>query len=78
MFSKCGAENPLDRKEIKAVSPKGNQPINHYSLVGLMLKLKLQYFNQPPDGKSWLIGKDPDALKDWREKKREVEDEMVR
>ena len=52
MFSKCGAENPLDHKEIKAVSPKGNQPINQYSLVGLMLKLKLQYFNQPPDVKS--------------------------
>ena len=29
-----------------------------------MLKLKLQYFG-PPDVKSWLIGKDPDAGKDW-------------
>ena len=33
------------------------------SLEGLMLKLKLQYF--PPDAKSWLIGKDADAGKDW-------------
>jgi len=32
----------LDSKEIKAVHPKGNQP--EYSLEGLMLKLKLQYF----------------------------------
>ena len=35
-------ENPLDCKEIKAVKPKGNQ--SEYSLEGLMLKLKLQYF----------------------------------
>ena len=37
-----------------------------YSLEGLMLKLKLQYFG-PPDAKSWLIGKDPDVGKDWRQ-----------
>ena len=35
-------ESPLDCKEIKPVHPKGNQP--EYSLEGLMLKLKLQYF----------------------------------
>ena len=34
-------ENPLDCKEIKPVIPKGN---SQYSLEGLMLKLKLQYF----------------------------------
>ena len=34
-------ENPLDGKEIKPVTPKGNQP---YSLEGVMLKVKLQYF----------------------------------
>ena len=33
-------ESPLDSKEIKPVNPKGNQ----YSLEGLILKLKLQYF----------------------------------
>ena len=45
-----------------------------YSLEGLMLKL--QYFGQ--DEKSWLIWKDPDAGKDWRqEEKGETEDEMV-
>ena len=48
-----------------------------YSLEGLMLKLKLQYF-WPPDTKNWLIGKDPDAGKDWRwEEKGTTEDEMV-
>ena len=36
-------ENPLDFKEIKPVNPKGNQ----YSLEGLMLKLKFQYFGHP-------------------------------
>ena len=35
-------ESPLDSKEIKPISPKGNQP--EYSLGGLMLNLKLQYF----------------------------------
>ena len=38
-----------------------------YSLEGLMLKLKIQYFG-PPDVKSQLIGKDPDAGKDWGQK----------
>ena len=46
------------------------------SLEGLMLKLKLQYFGYLM--KSWLIGKDPDAGKDWRwEEKGMTEDEMV-
>ena len=46
------------------------------SLQGLMLKLKLQYW--PPDAKNWLIGKDPDAGKDWgQEEKGATEDEMV-
>ena len=38
-----GLESPLDYKEIKPVNPKGNNP--EYSLKGLMLKLKLQYFD---------------------------------
>ena len=36
-------ESPLDSREIKPVNPKGKQP--EYSLEGLMLKLKLQYFD---------------------------------
>ena len=36
-------ESPLDCKEVKTVHPKGNSP--EYSLEGLMLKLKLQYFD---------------------------------
>ena len=42
-----------------------------YSLEGLMLKL------WPPDGKSWLTGKDPDVGKEWGQEKRVAEDEMV-
>ena len=37
-------ESPLDCKEIQAVHPKGNNIPSEYSLGGLMLKLKLQYF----------------------------------
>ena len=55
---------------LKEISPE-------YSLEGLMLKLKIQYFG-PPDVKNWLIWKDPDAGKDWRrEEKGMTEDEMV-
>ena len=47
MLLNCGVlektpESPLDCKEIKPVHPKGNQ--SEYSLKGLMLKLKFQYF----------------------------------
>ena len=52
---------------LKEISPE-------YSLEGLMLKLKVQ----PPDTKSWLIWKDPDAGRDWgQEKKGMTEDEMA-
>ena len=67
-------ESPLDRKEIK---PNWFQKeiSTEYSLEGLMLKLKLQYFGHL---KNWLIGKDPDAGKDWgQEEKGTTEDEMV-
>ena len=54
---------------LKEISPE-------YSLQGLMLKLKLQYFGHLI--KNWLIGTDPDADKNWRqEQKGMTEDEMV-
>ena len=56
---------------LKEISPE-------YSLEGLMLKQKLQYFGHLMHAKSWLILKDPDAGKDWRqEEKGTTEDEMV-
>ena len=48
------------------------------SLQGLMLKLKLQYFGHLMRRKSWLIGKDPDAGRDWgQEEKGTTEDKMA-
>ena len=66
-------DSPLDCKEIqpvlKEISPE-------YSLEELMLQLKLQYFGHLT--KNWLIWKDPDAGKDWRNEERGMtEDEMV-
>ena len=52
-------ESPLDCKEIQSIL-KDISP--EYSLEGLMLKLKLQYFGQT-DVKNRLVGKDPDAGK---------------
>ena len=46
------------------------------SLVGLLMKLKSQYFGHLM-WKSWLIWKDPDAGKDWRQEKGTIEDELV-
>ena len=66
-------ESPLDKKEIKQSILKEISP-EYYSFEGLMLKL--QYFG--PLMQSQLIGKDPDAGKDWRqEEKGTKEDEMV-
>ena len=51
---------------------------SEYSLEGLLLKLKLQYFGHQMR-KAQFIGKDPDAGKDWKQKEKGVaEDEMVR
>ena len=50
--------------------------IPEYSLEGMMLKLKLQYFGHLMQ-KTGFIGKDPDAGKDWRQEKGMTEDEMV-
>jgi len=74
-------ESLLDSNKIQPVHPKGNQSIlkeisPEYLLEGLILKLKLQYFGHLM--RRTLIGKDPDAGKDWRwEEKGTTEDEMV-
>ena len=52
-------ESPLDSKEIQPVHPQEISP--EYSLEGLMLKLRVQYF--APEMKNLLIGADPDAEK---------------
>ena len=65
-------ESTLDSKEIKPVILK--EINSEYSLEVLMLKL--QYF-WPPDVKTWLIGKDSDAEKDWRQEEEVVTNEML-
>ena len=68
-------ESPLDCKEIQAVHPKGNQS---WTLIGRTDAEAETLILWPPDGKNWLIWKDPDAGKDWRwEEKVMTEDEMV-
>ena len=68
-------KSPLDCKEIKPVNHKGNQSWIFIGRTDAIAKAPILW---PPDGKSWLIGKDPDAGKDWRqEEKGTMEDEMV-
>ena len=68
-------ESPLDSKEIKSVNPKGNQPWIFIGRTDAEAEAPILW---PPDAKSWLFGKDPDAGKDWRqEKKGMTEDEIV-
>ena len=68
-------ESPLDSKEIQPVNPKGDQPWIFIGRTDAKAEAPILW---PPDLKSWLIGKNPDAGKDWRpEKKGMTEDEMV-
>ena len=68
-------ESPLDSKEIQKVHPKGNQ---YWILIGRTDAEAETPILWPPDVKSWLIWKDPDAGKDWgQEEKGMTEDEMV-
>ena len=68
-------ESPLDCREIQPVHPKGDQS---WILIGRIdAKAEAQVL-WSPDVKNWLIGKDPDAGKDWKqEEKGTTEDEMV-
>ena len=68
-------ESPLDCKEIKPVNPKGNQS---WILIGRSDAEAEAPIFRPPNGKSQLTGKDPDAGTDWRKKEKGVAyDEMV-
>ena len=66
-------ENPLDSKEIKPVHPKGNQPWIFIGGTDAEVEAPILW---PPDVKSQLTGKDPDAGKDW-EQDDVAEDKMV-
>ena len=68
-------ESPLDCKEIRPVNPRGNQS---WLVIGRTDAGAEAPVLWPPDAKNGLIGKDPDAGKDWREgEKGTTEDEMV-
>ena len=66
---------PLDCKEIQPVHPKGNQS---WVFIGRTDGEAETPVLRPPHAKSWLIGKDSDAGRDWRqEEKGMTEDEMA-
>ena len=66
-------ESPLDCQEVKPLNPKGNKP---WIVTGRTdAEAPIIW---PPDVKTWLTGKDPDAGKDWDQEKEATEDEMVR
>ena len=67
-------ESPLDCKEIQPVHPKGDQSWVFIDRTDVEAETLMLW---PPDGKSWLIWKDPDAGKDRRREKGTTEDEMV-
>ena len=68
-------ESPLDCKEIQPVHSKGNQSWMFMVRTNAEAETPILW---PPDSKSWLIGKDPDAGKDWgQEEKGTTEDETV-
>ena len=68
-------ESCLDSKEIKLVHPKGNQSWIFIGRTDAETETPVLW---PSDGNNWLIWKDPDAGKDWRqEEKGMIEDEMA-
>ena len=68
-------KSPLDYKEIQPVHPKGDQSWVFIGRTDAEAETPKLW---PPHAKSWLIGKDPDAGRDWgQEEKGTTEDEMV-
>ena len=68
-------ESPLDCKDIQPVHPKGDQSWVFIGGSDVEAETPVLW---PPDAKSWLIWKDPDAGEDWgQEEKGMIEDEMV-
>ena len=68
-------ESPLDCKEIQPVHPKGDQSWVFIGRTDVEAEIPILW---PPHAKSWLIWKDLDAGKDWRQEEKGItEDEMV-
>ena len=67
-------ESPLDCKDVQPVHPKGHQSCIFIGRTDAEIEAPMLW---PPDAKNWLIGKDPEARKDWgQEKKGMIENEM--
>ena len=66
--------HPLDCKEIQPVHPKGNQSWIFIGRTDAEAETPILW---PPDTKNWLIWKDPDSGKDWRQEEGMTEDEMA-
>jgi len=68
-------ESPMNSKEIQQVHPKGDQSLVFMGRADVEAETPILW---PPDVKNWLIGKDPDAGKDWgQEEKGTTENKMV-
>ena len=67
-------KSPLDCKETQPVNPKGNQPWIFIGRTDAEAETPILW---PRDAKNWLILKNPDAGKDWRQEKGTTEDEMA-
>ena len=68
-------ESPLDSNKVQPVNLKGNQPWIFIGRTDAEAEAPILW---PPDARNWLIGKDPDSGKDWRQQDKEmIEDEMV-
>ena len=60
-------ESPLDCKDIKQVNPTGNQSWRFIGRTDAEAEAPVLW---PPDSKSWLVGIEPDAGKDWRQEEK--------
>ena len=67
-------ETPLDSREIEQISPEGNQSCILIGRTDAEAEAPILW---PSDGNSWLIWKDTDAGKDWRQKEKATEDKMA-
>ena len=67
-------KSPVDSKEIKPANPKGHQPWRFSGRTDADAEAPILW---PPDVKSRLVGKEPNAGKDWGQEKPATEDEMV-
>ena len=67
-------ESLLDCKEIQPVHPKGDQSWVFIGRTDVEAETPVLW---PPDAKSWLVGKDPDAGKDWRQEEKGTTEDLI-